>query len=113
LAASQPVPRAAEGDGTSELAAGILSNLGRIDVIEVIADGFVEGAQGDRRVLRTFVRGGGVEIGHLAAPPRNDPPGSDQDEGGWLTAVISQSRCPLLLDLHRSCSRAAHRDSRA
>jgi uncharacterized protein (UPF0276 family) len=101
-----------------ELAAGILTNLDRIDVVEVIADDYFDApkkkaaslrtlsaqvpvvlhgvAQGlastvraDRRRLETmarlvnlvgpeswsehlaFVRGGGIEIGHLAAPPRN------------------------------------------
>ena len=101
-----------------ELAAGILSNLDRIDVVEVIADDYFDAAARDLRALRTlarqvpvvlhgvslglastspvdrkrldamarvveaiepefwsehlaFVRAGGVEIGHLAAPPRN------------------------------------------
>jgi uncharacterized protein (UPF0276 family) len=101
-----------------ELAAGILTNLDRIDVVEVIADdyfdvpkrkaaslrtlsaqapivlhgvkqGLASTARADRRRLEkmarlvslvepeswsehlAFVRGGGVEIGHLAAPPRN------------------------------------------
>jgi hypothetical protein len=100
-----------------ELAAGILSNLGRIDVVEVIADDHFDATRRDLRALRTlasqvpvvlhgvglglasctpadtrrldgmarvaeavrpafwsehlaFVRGGGREIGHLAAPPR-------------------------------------------
>lgn len=100
-----------------ELAAGILSNLDKIDVVEVIADDFFAARRHKRRALRTlaaqtkvtlhgvslgmasavavepkrlermarlceeiaplswsehlaFVRGGGVEIGHLAAPPR-------------------------------------------
>jgi len=99
------------------LAAGILSNLDKIDIVEVIADDFFNAAHRERRALRTlaaqtpialhgvslglassvavdpkrldhmarlcaeiapvswsehlaFVRGGGVEIGHLAAPPR-------------------------------------------
>ncbi|MGI9067681.1 MAG: DUF692 domain-containing protein [Pyrinomonadaceae bacterium] len=99
------------------LAAGILSNLDRIDIVEVIADDFFNAPRRERRALRTlaaqtpvtlhgvslglassvavepkrldqmarlcaevapvswsehlaFVRGGGVEIGHLAAPPR-------------------------------------------
>jgi uncharacterized protein len=78
-----------------------------------------------------FVRGGGVEIGHLCAPPRTpatvagavrnvaraaevvggrpllenvatliDPPGSTQDEAGWITAVLRGTGCDLLLDLH-------------
>lgn len=102
-----------------ELAVGILSNLDRIDVVEVIADDFFDAPRDERRALRTlsaqtpvvlhgvslglasavpvdkkllektaklceevspeywsehlaFVRGGGVEIGHLAAPPRTD-----------------------------------------
>ncbi|HEY8184795.1 MAG TPA: DUF692 domain-containing protein [Pyrinomonadaceae bacterium] len=101
-----------------QLAAGILSNLDRIDIVEVIADDFFDATRPERRALRTlaaqtpltlhgvslglassveveakrldkmarlcdevapvswsehlaFVRGGGVEIGHLAAPPRN------------------------------------------
>jgi uncharacterized protein len=102
-----------------ELAAGILSHLDRIDLIEVIADDYFDAARGDLRALKTlaaqisivlhgvslglastapvesrrldhiarlvdvtgaadwsehlaFVRGGGIEIGHLAAPPRSD-----------------------------------------
>jgi uncharacterized protein len=101
------------------LALGILSNLDRIDVVEVIADDFFNASRTERRALRTlaaqvtvtlhgvslglassvtvdrrrldltarlceeirplswsehlaFVRGGGIEIGHLAAPPRCD-----------------------------------------
>lgn len=100
-----------------ELAAGILSNLDRIDLVEVIADDYFGAAGSKLRALRTlarqtpvtlhgvslglastvvvapkrleqmarlcaeieplswsehlaFVRGGGIEIGHLAAPPR-------------------------------------------
>lgn len=103
-----------------ELAGGILANLDRIDVVEVIADDYFEAPRSHRRALRTlaaqipivlhgvtlglasagrveakrleqtarliddvrpqywsehlaFVRGGGVEIGHLAAPPRTGP----------------------------------------
>ncbi|QUW03116.1 DUF692 domain-containing protein [Chloracidobacterium validum] len=99
------------------LAADILANLDRIDVVEVIADDYFDAPQRDRQALRllgrqvplvlhgvslglastvpvdvvrldhmarliedvepwfwsehlAFVRGGGVEIGHLAAPPR-------------------------------------------
>ena len=102
-----------------QLAFGILSNLDRIDVVEVIADDFFEARRNERRALKTlaaqvpvtlhgvslglascvgvernrlestarlcdeirplswsehlaFVRGGGIEIGHLAAPPRCD-----------------------------------------
>ena len=101
-----------------ELAAGILANLDRIDVVEVVADDYFAANARDLRALRTlaaqvpvvlhgvslglastspaegerldamarvvgavepefwsehlaFVRAGGVEIGHLAAPPRN------------------------------------------
>jgi len=101
-----------------ELAAGILSNLDRVDAVEVIADDYFERSPTKVRALRTlsgqvpvllhgisqglastvaadrkrldklariagivepeswsehlaFVRGGGHEIGHLAAPPRN------------------------------------------
>ena len=102
-----------------QLALGILSNLDRIDVVEVIADDFFNAPRSERRALQTlaaqvpvtlhgvslglassvgvdrrrldrtarlyeevrplswsehlaFVRGGGIEIGHLAAPPRCD-----------------------------------------
>lgn len=101
----------------AELAAAILSNLDRIDVVEVIADDYFDAPRARLRALRTlssqvpvvlhgvglglasaapadprrltgmarvveavepdfwsehlaFVRGGGIEIGHLAAPPR-------------------------------------------
>ncbi|HET9478014.1 MAG TPA: DUF692 family protein, partial [Pyrinomonadaceae bacterium] len=101
------------------LAAGILANLDRIDLVEVIADDYFHAAHKERRALRTlaaqtpvtlhgvslglasavpverkrlddmarlceevkpefwsehlaFVRGGGIEIGHLAAPPRTE-----------------------------------------
>jgi uncharacterized protein (UPF0276 family) len=100
-----------------ELAAGILSNLDRIDIVEVIADDYFDAPKAKRRALKTlaiqvpvalhgvslglassvavetrrleqmarlvdeiqpefwsehlaFVRAGGIEIGHLAAPPR-------------------------------------------
>jgi uncharacterized protein len=100
-----------------ELAAGILANADRIDVVEVIADDHFADSRRELRALRTlgsqvpvvlhgvglglasseavdarrldavarvvdavrpdfwsehlaFVRGGGIEIGHLAAPPR-------------------------------------------
>lgn len=102
-----------------QLALGILSNLDRIDLVEVIADDFFTAPRNERRALKTlaaqvpvtlhgvslglassvsvdrrrldhtarlceeirplswsehlaFVRGGGIEIGHLAAPPRCD-----------------------------------------
>ena len=102
-----------------ELAAGILSNLDGIDIVEVIADDYFAAPRNmcralttlakqvplalhgvtlglasavgvdQRRLERTarlidevqpefwsehlaFVRGGGIEIGHLAAPPRTD-----------------------------------------
>jgi uncharacterized protein len=102
-----------------ELAAGILANLGCIDIVEVIADDYFDVPRNIRRSLSTlaaqvpltlhgvslgmascgavdkkhlermarlvnevepvawsehlaFVRGGGIEIGHLCAPPRTD-----------------------------------------
>ena len=102
-----------------ELAAAILAHLDRIDLIEVIADDYLDAGRRDLRALRTlaaqvsmvlhgvslglastvsvppgrldrvarlieatgaeswsehlaFVRGGGIEIGHLAAPPRSE-----------------------------------------
>lgn len=101
-----------------ELAAGILSNLDQIDVVEVVADDWFDASRRQVRALETlhaqvpvvlhgvslglasaapadrrrseamarlvervrplfwsehlaFVRGGGIEIGHLAAPPRS------------------------------------------
>lgn len=101
-----------------KLALGILSNLDRLDLVEVIADDYFRAPQHERRALRTlaaqtpvtlhgvtlglassvpvatkrldqiarlcadvgpvswsehlaFVRGNGIEIGHLAAPPRS------------------------------------------
>jgi uncharacterized protein (UPF0276 family) len=101
-----------------DLAAGILSNLDRIDILEVVADDYFDAPSSKRSALRmlaaqipvtlhgiglglastvqadtrrldrmarlfadirpeswsehlAFVRGGGFEIGHLAAPPRN------------------------------------------
>lgn len=103
----------------AKLALGILSNLDRIDIVEVIADDYFRASHRERRALRTlgaqtpvmlhgvslgmassvpvetkrleqmarlcdevrpvswsehlaFVRGGGIEIGHLAAPPRSE-----------------------------------------
>lgn len=103
----------------AKLALGILSNLERIDIVEVIADDYFRASHRERRALRTlgaqtpvtlhgvslgmassvpvetkrleqmarlcdevrpvswsehlaFVRGGGIEIGHLAAPPRSE-----------------------------------------
>jgi uncharacterized protein len=102
-----------------ELATGILSNLDRIDIVEVIADNYIDAPKRKRRALKTlatqlpvalhgvtlglassvavetrrleqmarlvdeiqpefwsehlaFVRAGGIEIGHLAAPPRTE-----------------------------------------
>ena len=102
-----------------ELAAGIMANLDRIDIVEVIADDYLRAPRHRRRALRTlasqvpvtlhgvamglastapadarrmesmahlveyvrpqfwsehmaFVRAGGIEIGHLAAPPRTE-----------------------------------------
>jgi uncharacterized protein len=102
----------------AELAAGILSNLHRIDIVEVIADDYFDVSSKQIRALQTlsaqlpvslhavglgmastiavdrkrldsmarlvdtvrpdswsehlaFVRAGGIELGHLAAPPRN------------------------------------------
>lgn len=101
------------------LAAGILANLERIDIVEVIADDYFRAPRSGRHALQTlaaqtpvtlhgvslglasavpvetkrlddmarlceevapqfwsehlaFVRGGGIEIGHLAAPPRTE-----------------------------------------
>ena len=102
----------------AELAAGILSNLQRVDIVEVIADDYFDVSRKQIRSLQTlsaqvplslhavglgmastipvdrkrlnamarlidtlrpdswsehfaFVRAGGIELGHLAAPPRN------------------------------------------
>jgi uncharacterized protein (UPF0276 family) len=103
----------------AELGAGIIANLDRIDVLEVLAEDFLEATQAQRKGLRflreqvpvvvhgtslglastervdrarldavarvigwlepefwsehlAFVRAGGAEVGHLAAPPRNE-----------------------------------------
>jgi uncharacterized protein len=103
----------------SELGAGIVAHLDRIDVLEVLAEDFVDATRDQQRALRflksqvpmvvhgtslglastervdrkrlddlarvvgwlepelwsehlAFVRGGGTEVGHLAAPPRNE-----------------------------------------
>lgn len=118
VAVSQETARDRVGLGwRGELATGILSNLARIDVLEVIADDYYRAPHADiaalcslarqvpvslhgvgmglastipadprrlhamARLMKTvqaeswsehlsFVRAGGVEIGHLAAPPR-------------------------------------------
>jgi uncharacterized protein (UPF0276 family) len=118
VAVSQETARDRVGLGwRGELAAGILSNLAQIDVLEVIADDYYRASRADiaalcslarqvpvslhgvgmglastipadprrlhamARLMRqvqaeswsehlSFVRAGGVEIGHLAAPPR-------------------------------------------
>lgn len=118
--AKQTMPKDRFGLGwRPQLALGILSNLDRVDLVEVIADDFFSAPRRDRRALKTlaaqvpvtlhgvtlglassvkvdprrldrtarlceeirpvswsehlaFVRGGGIEIGHLAAPPRCD-----------------------------------------
>ena len=103
-----------------ELGAGIVAHLDRIDVLEVLAEDFVDATRDQQRALRflksqvplvvhgtslglastervdrkrlddlarvvgwlepelwsehlAFVRGGGTEVGHLAAPPRMRP----------------------------------------
>jgi uncharacterized protein (UPF0276 family) len=103
----------------AELGAGILANLDRIDVVEVLAEELFDASRAQKRALRflrshvpivlhatslglasiepvdprrldalarvidwlepelwsehlAFVRAGGREVGHLAAPPRND-----------------------------------------
>jgi uncharacterized protein len=116
------VTRAADRVGISwrpELAAGILANLDRIDVVELMSDDLITARRADLRALDVvraqvpvvmhgvalglastsevsqtrldgiarlverldplywsehlaFVRAGGIEIGHLAAPPRTD-----------------------------------------
>lgn len=86
-----------------------------------------------------FVRGGGHEIGHLAAPPRNvmtvdgtlhnierarnvvgapavleniatliEPPDSTLSEPEWVTAILTASASPLLLDLHNLYANAVN-----
>lgn len=78
-----------------------------------------------------FVRGGDIEIGHLAAAPRTkvtvegtaenvsrapavigskpvmeniatliDPPGSTLSESAWISSILAEADCDLLLDLH-------------
>lgn len=116
---TQPTPDRVGLGWRAPLAADILANLDRIEVVEVIADDYFDAPARDRRALRwlgrqvplalhgvslgpastapvdvvrldhmarlvadvepwfwsehlAFVRGGGVEIGHLAAPPRTE-----------------------------------------
>ena len=161
-----------------ELAAGIFDALDRIDVLEVVADNYLEANRAQRqglnlmaqhaavhlhcidlglagaeevatarleRVARlvddvkpegwsdhlAFVRAGDIEIGHLAAPPRTEesvenaarnvrkaarivgsmpameniatliePPGSTLSEPEWISRIIAQTGCGLLLDVH-------------
>jgi uncharacterized protein (UPF0276 family) len=159
------------------LAAGILGNLDRIDVVEVMAEDFMDGPAARLRALGTlsaqvpivvhgvslglasadpvdrtrldrfarvvaraqplfwsehlaFVRGGGLEIGHLAAPPRTAAtiegaaanvhraaavvgatplleniatlmaPPGPMDEATWIDGVLRSTGSGLLLDLH-------------
>lgn len=159
-----------------DLAAGILSHLDQIDLLEVIADDFFDRPRREVRALRTlssqipvmlhgigmglasaapvetkrlekmaylveqvrphgwsehlaFVRGGGIEIGHLAAAPRTKVTvegtaenlsraaaiiGSEPvmeniatlidppglSESTWISSILAQADCDLLLDLH-------------
>jgi uncharacterized protein (UPF0276 family) len=84
-----------------------------------------------------FVRAGGREVGHLAAPPRTEravegarrnieratrrvgaaplleniatliePPGSSMDEASWVSSVLRETGCRLLLDLNNLVSNA-------
>lgn len=160
-----------------ELAVGILANLERIDLVEVIAEDYFNAPARKIRSLKTlsrevpvilhgvslgmastlpvdltrlssmsrlveeirpdswsehlaFVRAGGWEIGHLAMPPRDmdtvdgtaanlerafrkvgskplmeniatlvEPP-SDMDEASWVGAILRETDCGMLLDLH-------------
>lgn len=169
-----------------EIAAQILTHLDEVEVVEVLADDYVEAPRREIDALRAlgaarplslhgvslglastapvdgarleaiarlvdglrpeswsehlaFVRGGGFEIGHLAAPPRTretiagavrnlagarrivgslplvenvatliDPPASDHDEAGWISAILRQSHAPLLLDLHNLFANATN-----
>jgi uncharacterized protein (UPF0276 family) len=84
-----------------------------------------------------FVRAGGREVGHLAAPPRTEctvegarrnieratrrvgaaplleniatliePPGSTMDEASWVSSVLRETGCRVLLDLNNLHSNA-------
>lgn len=180
------VAAAAEGVGVNmkdrfgigwryDLASGILSNLDKVDLVEVIADDYFDKSTSVIRTISTqipvvmhgvslglastssvdkkrlgkmarvvneiepefwsehlaFVRSGGYEMGHLAMPPRNnsniegtiqnlsetsrivgekplleniatliDPPASDFDEAKWISEILVNSDCEMLLDLH-------------
>jgi uncharacterized protein (UPF0276 family) len=123
----------------SDLAAGIFSNLDRIDLLEVIADDFFGAPAREIRALKTlasqvsvvlhgvgmglgssnpvetkrlewmarlvdqvrpefwsehlaFVRAGGVEIGHLAAPPRTAVTVEGAVENLWRAAALVGSK---------------------
>ena len=160
------------------LAAGIFEALDRIDVLEVVADDYLDASRRERCALKTlalqvpihihsialgmagaeaidarrldrlarlvnevepeawsehlaFMRAGGVEIGHLAAPPRTEasaegaarnlrlaaevvgtmpameniatliePPCSTLSEPAWISRILGESGCGLLLDIH-------------
>jgi len=117
-----------------ELACDIFENLDRIDVVEVVAEGWLSGSRRQQRALETlgtqvpvllhgvslgmassapverrrldrmarlveavqpvgwsehlaFVRGGGIEIGHLAAPPR-----THEVIGGTVSNVLAAAK---------------------
>ena len=123
----------------ADLAAGILSHLDRIDLLEVIADDFFDAPRREIRALKTlasqvpvvlhgvgmglasavpvenqrlktmarlleqvraqfwsehlaFVRAGGIEIGHLAAPPRTADTLEGASENLWRAASLVGSK---------------------
>jgi uncharacterized protein (UPF0276 family) len=123
----------------ADLAAGIFSNLDRIDLLEVIAEDFFAAPAREVRALKTlasqvsvvlhgvgmglgssnpvetkrlewmarlvdqvrpefwsehlaFVRAGGVEIGHLAAPPRTADTVEGAAENLWRAAALVGSK---------------------
>ena len=96
-------------------------DLGRLDAFARLMDDVVPEHWSDHLA---FVRAGGVELGHLAAPSASaenldraarrvgapplaenvstllDPPGSDRSEQAWLVELLEASGSDLLLDLH-------------
>jgi len=124
---AKQVPLMLHGVGLG-LASTLRADQGRLDAMGRIVDRVQPECWSEHLA---FVRAGGREIGHLAAPPRTqatiegaarnvrrarrivgaapllenvatliDPPGSDQDEPGWIAEVVEALDVDLLLDLH-------------
>ena len=67
----------------AELAAGILSHLDRIDLIEVIADDYFDAARGDLRALKTLAAQISIV---LHGVPSGSPRQFQSSQGGSTTS---------------------------